>query len=180
MICEMSRAPVIAFASLLACTSADGSAPDAGPAMFIAVRSDFQAYASWSSFYLGTVPPPDAPDLAGPRTVYINRMPPAGAKAFPVGTIIVKVIEPQSAPQTWQMFAMVKRGGDFGAGAPGWEWFGLSIDAQNNVAIDWRGEGPPPDGSYGGFGTSLGCVVCHAAARGNDYVQTPALQLGAD
>jgi hypothetical protein len=104
-------------------------------------------------------------------------MPPAGAKAFPVGTILVKGIEVQSTPQSWQMFAMVKRGGDYDQGAPGWAWFGLSIDAHADVAIDWRGEGPPPDGSYGSFGTSLGCVFCHANAKNNDYVQTPALEL---
>jgi len=152
----MSRA--LAFVSLLACTSADGSTPDAGPSMFIAVRSDFEPYASWPSFYLGTVPPPDAPDLAGPRTVYINRMPPAGAKSFPVGTIIVKRIEAQPTPQSWQLF-------------------GLSIDARDNVAIDWRGDGPPPDGSYGGLASSIGCVFCHMNAKANDFVQTPALAL---
>jgi len=173
----MSRAHLILFATMLACASDDGSAPDAGAPMFIAVRSDFQAYASWPSFYMGTVPPPDAPDLAGPRTVYINRMPPAGAKTFPVGTIIVKVIEPTATPQSWQLFAMVKRGGGFDVGAPGWEWFGLSIDAHDDVAIDWRGDGPPPDGSYGGLASSIGCVFCHQAAKANDYVQTPALQL---
>jgi hypothetical protein len=172
----MSRA--LFLASLLACTSADGSAPDAGPAMFIAVRSDFAPYASWPSFYVGTDPPPDAPDLAGPRTVFINRMPPAGAKTFPVGTIIVKRIEVQAAPQSWQLFGMVKRGGGYDDGAPGWEFFGLSIDAQSYVAIDWRGVGPPPDGSYGGLASSIGCVFCHANAKTNDYVQTPALALG--
>jgi len=165
------------IASLVACTSADGAMPDAGPEIFIAIRSDFAPYASWPSFYVGDVPPTDAPDLAGPRTVYVNRMPPAGAKSFPIGTIIVKVIEPEASAQTWQMFAMVKRGGDFDPGAPGWEWFGLSIDAQNNVAIDWRGDGPPPDGSYGGLATSIGCVFCHSAAKSNDYVQTTALAL---
>ncbi len=175
MMSAMSRAFV--FASLLACTSADGAAPDAGPPLFIAVRSDFEAYASWQSFYVGTVPPPDAPDLAGPRTVYINRMPAAGAKAFPVGTIIVKVIEPQPTPQSWQMFAMVKRGDGFDPAAPGWEWFGLSVDGQGGVAIDWRGDGPPPDGSYGGLASAIGCVYCHTAAQANDFVQTPALKL---
>jgi len=173
----MSRAQLILFGTMLACTSADGTVPDAGPPMFIAVRSDFEPYASWESFYVGTVPPIDAPDLAGPRTVFINRMPPSGAKAFPVGTIIVKRIEVQPAPQSWQMFAMVKRGGDFDPVAAGWEWFGLSIDAQNNVAIDWRGEGPPPDGSYGGFVGSLGCIFCHKNVQANDFVQTPALAL---
>jgi hypothetical protein len=168
----------LVLAMLLACTSADGSSSldDAGP-MFIAIRSDFAPYASWPSFYVGDVPPPDAPDLAGPRTVYINRMPPAGAKTFPVGTIIVKAIEPQATPQTWQLFAMVKRGGGFDSPADGWEWFGLSIDAHDNVAIDWRGDGPPPDGSYGGLASSIGCVFCHQNAKTNDFVQTAALQL---
>ena len=174
----MSRA--LLFAGLLACTSADDGAPDAGPQMFIAIRSDFEGYASWPSYYLGTVPPPDAPDLAGPRTTYVNRLPPAGAKSFPIGTIIVKVIEVQPAPETWQLFGMVKRGGGFDTPADGWEWFGLSTDHEGRVAIDWRGDGPPPDGSYGGLAASIGCVFCHIAAKENDFVQTPALQLDAE
>jgi hypothetical protein len=167
---------------LSACfTSTDVTAPDAATSAptktFGALVGDFQPYASWTNFYVGDVPDPNGVDLAGPRTVYINAMPPPGSTQFPVGTMIVKVIETSEAPQTWQMFALVKRGGDFDSqGAPGWEWFGLAMNASNEVVIEWRGDGPPPDGGYGGI-NNVGCIYCHTQAKANDYVQTPQLQL---
>jgi hypothetical protein len=95
-----------------------------------------------------------------------------------VGTILVKVVQTAPPPASWQMFGMVKRGGGFDeSGAPGWEWFGLNITAQDTVAIVWRGDGPPPDGGYAGLSGNLSCVFCHVAAAANDYVQTPQLQL---
>jgi hypothetical protein len=169
---------------LAACSSSsasdavDASSPSSfGRVTFGALASDFQPYASWTNFYVGDVPDPNGVDLSGPRTVYINAMPPRGATEFPVGTIIVKVIRTGDTPDTWQMFGLVKRGGDFDAqGAPGWEWFGLATNASNAVTIEWRGDGPPPDGGYGGI-TNLGCIYCHTQAKANDYVQTPELQL---
>lgn len=144
--------------------------------MFVAFASDFQPYATWTSFYVGDVPLPTGVDIAGPRTVYINELPPHGATEFPVGTILVKVVKPDASPSDWQIFGMVKRGGDFDMqGAPNWEWFGLSTDpTTSRVLIDWRGTGPPPDGGYGSIGA---CVFCHANSAANDYVQTPELQL---
>jgi len=154
------------------------SAPEAPSATeFGALVSDFQPYPSWTNFYVGDVPDPNGVDLTGPRTVYINKMPPPGSKQFPVGTILVKVIRTGEAPSTWQMFALVKRGGDFDEqAAPGWEWFGLAENDDRHVSIEWRGDGPPPDGSYGSI-VNVGCIFCHAQAKANDYVETPELQL---
>jgi len=170
------RARMSLLALTLACTS--GSEAPPAPQTFVALASDFQPYATWTNFYVGDVPDPNGVDLTGPRTVYINELPPHGATEFPVGTIIVKVVEPDATPQDWEMFGLVKRGGGYDEeGAPNWEWFGLGIDTAGHVVIEWRGTGPPPDASYGSLGAALGCVFCHANARANDYVQTPQLQL---
>ena len=73
---------------------------------------------------------------------------------------------------------MVKRGGGFNAGLPGWEWFELVNldDGSDGVKINWRGFGPP-DGSetYGGDASS-GCNTCHLAC-GNDGVCATPLNL---
>lgn len=146
------------------------------PALFIALKSDFQNYDAWKNYYVGDAPAAEGVDLAGPRTVYINRVPARGSDHFPVGTMIVKVVESGPTPEQWQMFAMVKRGGDFDPEAAGWEWFGLSRTA-TEVSIDWRGVGPPPDGGYGGL-INVSCILCHDTAHTNDDIQTPQLQLG--
>jgi hypothetical protein len=92
--------------------------------------------------------------------------------------MLLKVIETAPQPTSWQMFGMVKRGAGFDeSGAPGWEWFGLMMTDEGTVAINWRGDGPPPDGGYLGLTGNLSCVFCHVAAEANDYVQTPQLQL---
>ena len=156
----------------VACSSPQTPEP---PATFVAFASDFAPYASWQSYYVGDSA--EGVDLNGPRTVYINELPPHGATQFPVGTMIVKVVKVDATPQNWQMFALVKRGRLRRGGAPNWEWFGLSIDTAGNVAIDWRGTGPPPDGGYGSDGLSLSCLSCHSFSASNDYVKTPQLQL---
>ena len=52
---------------------------------------------------------------AGPRTAFLNAKAPPGSTHYPVGTIIVKQIETNGDPDMskWDLFAMVKRGGDF-------------------------------------------------------------------
>jgi hypothetical protein len=108
--------------------------------------------------------------VAGTRTVYINRKPPAGATEFPVGTIIVKVTDADG-----KIFARAKRGGNFNPkGAVGWEWFELLETAQHDVALKWRGVGPPLGETYGGD-PNAGCNLCHKAAPTSDYVLTPGL-----
>ena len=72
---------------------------------------------------------------------------------------------------------MVKRGGGFNSGAPGWEWFDLQLldDGKDGVSIVWRGFGPPAGDTYGGDATS-GCNTCHTACD-NDAVCAKPLAL---
>lgn len=158
-----------------------GSGGDAGAAgasdapAFIAFSESFKDFTSWPSFYLGEVTP-TTNEMVGPRTVYINALPPAGSHEFPVGTIIVKAIQ-IGDPSMWQIFAMAKRGADFNAlGAVGWEWFELSLkfDALN---VLWRGNAPPNGMGYGGGVSGGVCNTCHGAAKANDYVQGDFLKL---
>lgn len=138
---------------------------------FVALLSDLSPYSTWMSYF---VPESAAMfhDTAGPRTIYINQLPPKGATSFPIGTIIVKVID-DGTPGGQQIFAMVKRGGCFNDFAPGWEWFGLDV-ANGTLGIQWRGVTPPLGAGYGGVNV---CNNCHADAQANDYVQAKELQL---
>jgi hypothetical protein len=152
---------------------AGGGDPCAGPE-FVALLSDLAPFQKWTSFY---VPEAQAMfnELGGPRTIYINQLPPKGANAFPVGTMIVKVID-NGMPGGQQVFAMAKRGACFNAdGAIGWEWFGLD-QTDGVLSIQWRGVDPPPSAGYGPKGA---CNSCHAAllVETNDYVQDSNLRL---
>jgi hypothetical protein len=53
---------------------------------------------------------------------------------------------------------MAKRGGGFNkAGAYGWEWFAIQLDAHGGLgSIEWRGSMPPDDPGYG-----TDCNSCH-------------------
>jgi hypothetical protein len=137
---------------------------------FVAQDSDFQDFATWQNWHMvGTAQ--GNFHTTGPRIVYLNRMPPAGAMAFPVGTILVKTLEDGSG----DTFAMVKRGGDYNADwARGWEWMEISKKT-GTWQIEWRGNTPPDGASYTEDGVS--CNLCHAAARSNDWVQSKALRL---
>lgn len=156
-------------AALVAMACGPGGAPtDAGSGSFIAFAADFEGFEAWDSSTLSE-PGPDPVHTAYPRTVFINAMPPPGATEFPKGTVIVKKMP-------FNTFAMVKRGGGYNAaGALGWEWFELVEGGA--VAIKWRGLGPPIGEVYGKSGQT--CNQCHAGAQANDFVLTPALQLGA-
>jgi hypothetical protein len=172
-----ARAPrlaacAIAVAALAACGGGGGNESDA-PESFLAFSSTFAPFRSWTSFH-SDGPRDDGsvtPDVLGPRTQYINKLPPHGATEFPVGTAIVEVRE------SGKIFAGVKRGGGFNTGgATNWEWFELT-DAP--VTIVWRGVGPPIGDTYGGDPNG-GCNACHArCGASNDYVCSPRLALGA-
>ena len=172
---------VLLFAVLGGCSAAPAAAVapdasiDAGLLAFIAFRTTFQPFRTWTSFH-DDGPPDDGTfpaDVLGPRTQYVNRLPPHGSKEFPMGTVIVEARESGAM----EIFAGVKRGGDFNVtGAKNWEWFELSEDA-GEVLIVWRGYGPPSNESYGGDPNG-GCNACHTTCgAGNDYVCSPSLRL---
>jgi hypothetical protein len=170
-------APLLGSLSLTTLLTACGppSSPetgDAGAETFVAVQGDFACYRNWQSFDGGT----EAFDGLGvsgeQRTIYVNKLPPAGCKTYPVGTIIVK--DTASA----QTFAMVKRGAGFNPEVDDWEWFELTTTATNPPSactplINWRGTAPPA----GTYGASLSCNSCHVNANATDYVAGGALSL---
>jgi hypothetical protein len=140
-----------------------GALPSVSPtSAFVAFGSDFQGFRSWPSFAL-----PGAPDVgggahvAGDRTIYVNRVPPAGATEFEKGTIIVKAIGGADP----KLFAMAKRGEGYnGTGAAGWEWFEIQeLSGDSLITTEWRGVGPPDGESYAGNAEG-GCNGCHAAS----------------
>ena len=150
---------------------------------FVAFQSDFADYSSWPSWQVAD-DPVGTTHLTGPRWVFIDPEPPAGATEFPLGTVIVKEAR-NGNPEDWDIFGMVKRGAGYNAqGAHGWEWFELSL-AAGEPAILWRGELPPSEAGYecvladGSIAESGDCNGCHAGSWMNDYVQDAALQLEA-
>ena len=145
---------------------------------FIAFLTDFKGFHSWTSHDSESTIATGAAHT-GPKRTYINKMPESGADEFPVGTIIVKegnLDKPEY--QDHQVFAMVKRGGEFNStGADGWEWFELLLSETGDVySVEWRGVGPPLLGGYGSDPNS-GCNECHVRSRANDFVQDTFLQL---
>lgn len=171
-------------------------AAPAGPAAaeerteFVATHADFEGFERWERLALEspTVPLKARP---GPAAVYVNRRAPAGARAWPAGTILVKTIESGPDPRDWTVHAMVKRGGLFNpSGAVGWEFFGLQLTAEGRPVILWRSEGDNDGHAYSAGlslagptgtppGAELTCIDCHAAAWQDDDVLTPALSLRA-
>jgi hypothetical protein len=157
---------------------------------YIALERDFQDFESWTKVDLSHRPAVGATHAAGEAHEYINQMPPAGAKTFPVGTILVKTVkaqpkaegkadaagEPEHDPRT-HVFAMVKRGAGYNhSGSPGWEWFELRRREDDSLGIVWRGINPPNSEGYLGDPAG-GCNSCHQMAIKNDYVHATALAL---
>jgi hypothetical protein len=147
---------------------AAGDAPD----VFVAFDSAWQPFRSWAAFHSDGPAPGTVPDdVLGERTQYINRIPPADAKEFPVGTMIVE------ARANGTFFAAVKRGGNFNiTGAKNWEYWEIAESPAGAVSKVWRGFGPPTGDTYGG--DVNGCNNCHADCVTNDYICSPKLQLG--
>jgi hypothetical protein len=150
--------------------------------VYIALGRDFEDFESWVAFDRGLDPVP--PTHEGTTSmIYVDELPPTGSASFPMGTRIVRVEQRGDDPSAWEVHAMVKRGGGYNAGgALDWEFFGLVLTRSGDPWIEWRGEGPmsgdgyvAPDGST----EVLGCNHCHASARYNDSVLSPALDLGA-
>ena len=187
-LCQKTPAPIraaglvaILLGSFFVASCGDiGNAPaDSGTngETFVAFASDFEGFQNWPSFQIPDSEAQGNVHLAGPKTDYVNHMPAHGSTSFPVGTIIVKEVNVGAFAQR-QVFAMVKRGGNYGlASAPNWEWFELSLANDGSFSsILWRGFGPPTGGGYGGTGETV-CAGCHSLSSGNDYVQSMPLQL---
>jgi hypothetical protein len=175
-----------------AAAGCSASPPVAGGTTFVAFASDFNGFHSWPSAV--ATPSPDLPpvDAGGvsadggatdggvhpvPETEYWKIPSAITGNEFPLRTIIVKETN-EVDPTARQVFALVKRGGDFNpTGAVNWEWYELKNNADGSVVISWQGYGPPSGSAdiYGG--NPAVCNTCHVKAAANDYVWSAALQL---
>lgn len=177
---------LLTLTGLAACQgrSSERHLPAAEP--FIALERDFQDFESWTRVDLSVRPAVSEAHTAGVAHEYVNQLPPAGSKSFPVGTMLVKTVEHdptakaadgKPAPQGPDIFAMVKRGGGYNSsGSKGWEWVELRRRDDDSLGIVWRGVNPPSGEGYGG--DPLGaCNSCHEKATQNDYVHAKALTL---
>ncbi len=181
----MKACLILAAVGLIGACGDDSSKDDVNPVAntaavvepFIALERDFKGFEKWDSFALGMSPAMGTVHVAGKRSDFLNRRPPAGATTFPVGTIVVKVIEPMEPGGTGQIFAMVKRGGGYNdEGAVGWEWFELEVNKGQAPIIAWRGTSAPTAEKYGGEKVGT-CNACHTVAHENDFIQAPPLNL---
>lgn len=145
---------------------------------FIPMQRDFANFREWMAFDLGDITIGGHPP--GHQTAYVNYPLEPGERAYRVGTIIVRVIDSGSRPQDWDIFAMAKRGGDYNAaGAVGWEFFILRINADGIPVILGRGLAPTSnqlDPYHQGPGIT--CNSCHGSpdARTTDSILSPVLQ----
>ena len=113
----LGRLTIVCLALVAGCSS--GSQDK----VFIALDGDFAPFLTWQSV---DVPPNNlgAGHPGGPSVAYLSARAPAGAKKYPVGTMIVKAFESNPDQMQWDIFAMAKRGGGFDPeGALDWEFF---------------------------------------------------------
>jgi hypothetical protein len=136
--------------ALCACACLDdklAAMPVGAKTTFIANNSDFANYSDWMTFEQDVTD--DHGGLAGKTTVYLNKLPPSGATAYPIGTIIVKTMQ-ASDSDTFSIHAMAKRGNGFNpSGTRGWEFFELALNKKTSLPYYlWRGEDPPSGEQY--------------------------------
>lgn len=140
------------------------------PQTFVALERDFQGFREWQGGVFEELPARGQTHFAGEQKYFIKGAERSGSE-FPVGTMIVKEARLSSRPEG-QLFAMVKRGGDYnGKGARGWEWFELALREDQTVAIKWRGLNAPSGEGYGSDPHGS-CNSCHAEAKTNDFVKS--------
>jgi len=164
------------------------------PTVFIALQRDFASFRTWQKFSFGDGPLEGHP--AGARYGYVKETLAPGEKAYPVGDIIVKTIETPPSPspspwpspipeQSWDLFAMAKRGGNFNAdGAKNWEFFTLSINSDGTPVILARGidasdvPNAAGHGYTGANGNIIRCNGCHGdpTMASHDFILNPELQ----
>ncbi len=170
---------VVCAAAAGGCGGSDGAGPT-----FIALPTDFEGFQSWYSAVLPYNVLSATVDPVGMHVGFLNRRPPAGSKSYPVGTIIVKAVEPSADQTSWEMFGMAKRGGGYnGAGADGWEYFLLRVNSDGDPYITSRGLAPSNDGSdmgagaYAPGGAAGGCNECHGSPTyaPTDHIIAPPL-----
>lgn len=196
----MRRAALLVLLGVAACGTAVTDEVDAGhkPIIIpsdvcIALDRDFASFRNWTRHQVAHAAPPPVLEtdggveadagtshLEGDRFVYINHVPPGGSTEFPLCTMIVKTVVEANGQESLRAHAMVKRNGGYNdQGAVGWEWMELRLDPSRDPFIVWRGPGPPGVSGYKDplGGDSADCNTCHAAARDNDFVRSPALRL---
>lgn len=174
-----------ALACLVACSSPDAPAPTdfvAAPKYF-ATDASFEGFRAWERHPLSS-PTLPVQAIPGPAFVYASRRPEPGARRWPVGSILVKTVEPSDDPRDWTVHAMVKRHERFNPeGAVGWEFFALQLDAEGAPTILWRSDGHNDGHAYGASTMmlptdhELSCNDCHALRWQTDAVLTPSLSL---
>lgn len=167
---------------LVACTSPPAIDYDAAPKL-VATDETFASFRTWERLPLEE-PTLPVEAIPGPAFVYASRRPEPGSRRFPVGTVLVKTVEPSDDPRDWTVHAMVKRSDRFNpGGSVGWEFFGLQLDAEGTPRILWRNDG---HGAAHAYGTGrlatphdgdLSCNDCHALHWQTDAVLTPSLSL---
>jgi hypothetical protein len=155
----------------------------AGGSTFLAQQRDFGDYEDWMPF--DTELSDEHGGVVGTVTEYLNRMPEPGADSFPIGTMIVKTVEPTDGEPP-AIHAMAKRGGAFNKqGALGWEYFELRKSDQGTPIIIWRGPRPPSGEQYRSLlrmndlddsRVEVDCNSCHVVSQ-NDAVLSEALDL---
>ncbi len=94
----------------------------------MALERDFQGFREWRGGVFEELAARGQTQFAGEQRYFIKGAQ-RGGREYAVGTMIVKQARLESRPEG-QLFAMVKRGGDYNAkGARGWEWFELALRA---------------------------------------------------
>ena len=152
----------------------------AGGDLFIAQQGDFAGFEDWMPFETEVMG--EHGGMLGTIVEYLNAMPDPGSDSWPVGTMIVKTVEPNEGPAP-AIHAMVKRGGTFNKrGALGWEFFELQKKPSGATVIAWRGATPPNGERYKDLlnptanTMEADCNGCHEG-RSNDAVLSEALDL---
>jgi hypothetical protein len=162
--------------------AADGGA-SGGASTFIAQQSDFADFEEWLPFE--TDVEGEHGGVVGTITEYLKSLPDAGSDTFPVGTMIVKTVDPKQG-EAPAVHAMVKRGGAFNrSGALGWEYFELKVSSTGTPIIVWRGAQPPTGERYRSLlrqndlddsRMEVDCNDCHIGSD-NDAVLSDMLEL---
>ena len=172
-----ARAAGVLALALLGCGGDEAAPPE--PGLFIALSPQFRDFRSWPRVAISAGDDPIDPTQ--PFFAYANMPPPAAGAQYPVGSILVHTVELTEDPMSWEVFAMVKRGGGYNAsGARDWEFFRLGFASGDVPFIISRGFSPVDDGIYSS-GPGRGCNGCHAAtdAAAHDYVLSRQLRPGA-